>query len=505
MTLPPLVLDDLTWETLTEAARRRIPAASGGTWTLHAPVDPGITLLELFAYQLEQRLYHLDQVPDELVLAVLDLLGVEAPRAAVPAATVLRVEVDQARPAPVAVAAGTEFSRDPMRRIVFALEAAVTVLPFAHDPLTPVGGRSAALTPAGAELRLEFPLLDGYRLPEPGTALGLLLDLDSPAACPPSWLPTAVDGVPPPADWSWTWYDPAEPDRRWPVEGLEDGTAGLRRGGLVTLPLPGAWCAGGSAVRAYGLLIAGGMPPVLRQAVPNAGVARHAVHRTADAPTGAWHRLPGQEIVLPDARGTLIDATVTVVRRGEQQTWNSVPGLAFAGPGDRVLTVDREAGAIRFGDGLTGGIPVPDAGPGTVTAAYTSGGGTAGNGGLSTNWVADPQPFPDAVLSAANVVAAAGGQEPETIAEARARAADRLAETSRAVTAADFADLAVRTPGVAVARCHVAIGAHPAYPCVDVPGAVTVLVLPSAGRQPDPGALAAVRARLDAEIGRAHV
>ena len=57
MSLPPLVLDDLTWETLTGAARRRIPAASAGAWTLHAPVDPGVTLLELLAYLLEQRLY----------------------------------------------------------------------------------------------------------------------------------------------------------------------------------------------------------------------------------------------------------------------------------------------------------------------------------------------------------------------------------------------------------------------------------------------------------------
>ena len=43
MALASLTLDDFTWDDLVAATRRRIPAASGGTWTLHAPVDPGVT------------------------------------------------------------------------------------------------------------------------------------------------------------------------------------------------------------------------------------------------------------------------------------------------------------------------------------------------------------------------------------------------------------------------------------------------------------------------------
>src|SRR5262249_3426600 len=70
--------------------------------------------------------------------------------------------------------------------------------------------------------------------------------------------------------------------------------------------------------------------------------------------------------------------------------------------------------------------------------------------------------------------------------------------------------LAVSTPGVAVARCHVGIGDHPRYPCSAVPGAVTVRIVPGVpdpvaeltdpgydpALLPDPGALQAVRARL---------
>ena len=64
--LAPLSLDDLTFEDLRQLAMRRIPAASGGRWTHHEPVDSGVTLLELFALLLDQQLFVLDQVPDSL-------------------------------------------------------------------------------------------------------------------------------------------------------------------------------------------------------------------------------------------------------------------------------------------------------------------------------------------------------------------------------------------------------------------------------------------------------
>lgn len=54
MTLPTIELDDLDWAAFTQTSRESIAGASNGQWTLHAPVDPGVTLLELFASQLEQ-------------------------------------------------------------------------------------------------------------------------------------------------------------------------------------------------------------------------------------------------------------------------------------------------------------------------------------------------------------------------------------------------------------------------------------------------------------------
>ncbi|NBH08775.1 hypothetical protein GTY80_36750, partial [Amycolatopsis sp. SID8362] len=117
MTLPVPKLDDLTWADMMAAITRRIPAESDGTWTLHAPADPGVTLLELFAYLLEQRLYWLDQAPDELVVAILKLLGLEPPRPARAAATVLSLRT--AEETPTVVPAGTVLARDPAAAIRF--------------------------------------------------------------------------------------------------------------------------------------------------------------------------------------------------------------------------------------------------------------------------------------------------------------------------------------------------------------------------------------------------
>src|SRR5262245_51269631 len=77
MTLQALHLDDLGWRAMVDAIRGRIAGVSEEEWTLHAPVDPGVTLLELFAYLLEQRIYWLDQVPDALINGLIALLGAQ--------------------------------------------------------------------------------------------------------------------------------------------------------------------------------------------------------------------------------------------------------------------------------------------------------------------------------------------------------------------------------------------------------------------------------------------
>ncbi|MCG0288574.1 putative baseplate assembly protein [Streptomyces sp. PSAA01] len=518
MTLPAPKLDDLTWADMMAAIRRRIPAESDGTWTLHAPVDPGVTLLELFAYLLEQRLYWLDQVPDALVIAILRLLDIEPPRPARPAATVLRLDARQEGTDVPVVPAGTALTRDPTGQIVFTLDDEVAVLPLAEggeitvwtdrDRTADLRARRGipllASDGAPAQVRFTLPLTGAHPAPGP---IGLLVELDAPAASVPSWLPGAVDPVPPPARLTWSWFRPGT-DVSGEFEKVEDGTAGLRRSGIVRLHPPADWTTQDTGLLLSTPAATHSAPPRLLQLAVNVSAAHHRTYRTAggaelQTQIAAWLRLPGQHLVLPDAAGRLLEATLRLA--GDK--WCPVPDFTFGASADRIFLLDRAEGALVFGDGLTGRIPRPDP---DVRVTYATGGGRDGNGGMTANWSpAADDPAAHGALSAANLVRAEGGTDPETITEARRRAAASLGEVTRAVTADDFATLARTTPGVAVARAYPALGEHPGFPCATVPGAVTVHIVPAAPRDgldredfvpapiPDPGMLCAVAARLE--------
>jgi hypothetical protein len=67
-------LDDLSWEDLTAEGRSLIPARSSA-WTNHNPSDPGITLIELFAYISESLMYELNRISAKNIIAFLRLIN----------------------------------------------------------------------------------------------------------------------------------------------------------------------------------------------------------------------------------------------------------------------------------------------------------------------------------------------------------------------------------------------------------------------------------------------
>jgi predicted phage baseplate assembly protein len=540
MTLAPVRLDDLTWDQMVEAIRRRIPAESSGNWTLHAPADPGITFLDMFAFLTEQRLYWLDQVPDAFVLAVLRLLGQDDPQPSVPSATVLQIaQPDPQNPVWFTVPAGTAFTRDPTGEVVFTFDDPdpVTVLPVGIPSLfletdgqertaDLLAGRGVDLLPANGESGEALITLN-LKAPADGGQIRLLIELADPqtpagaaqVAVPPAWSPDAVDDAPPPAVLTWAYDDDSGTPVEFDAAHVTDGTQGLRRSGLVKLPVPPPWAAGATprSLRLSTTQATFSAPPRLRQLQVNVASVRHRQQIIPDARTLAalnqqvsrqWLPLPGQHLDLPpDVQGRLLDVSLTLRERdGQEHEWTAVPDFGFSGREDRVFVLDRAAGALRFGDGRTGRIPVPD--PRYRDAAISSvswrlGGGAVGNGGTTSNWSTTDT----ASVTAANLVPAAGGADAETSAQARVRAAAALTEVHRAVTPADHETIAKQAPGVAVARAHAVVGDHPGYPCTLVPGAVSVYVVPAAPRgdadwdrpgfvaapQPDPGMLSQVR------------
>ena len=75
MPLPTPILDDRSYQQLRDELVRRIPVYNP-EWTDYNASDPGITLIELFAFLGENLLFRFNQIPDATKLAFLRLLDV---------------------------------------------------------------------------------------------------------------------------------------------------------------------------------------------------------------------------------------------------------------------------------------------------------------------------------------------------------------------------------------------------------------------------------------------
>ena len=74
--LPDIQLDDRRFQDLVSEARLRITRTCP-EWTEHNVSDPGITLIELFAWMTEMTIFRLNRVPDKLHVTLLELLGIQ--------------------------------------------------------------------------------------------------------------------------------------------------------------------------------------------------------------------------------------------------------------------------------------------------------------------------------------------------------------------------------------------------------------------------------------------
>lgn len=502
-----LSIDDLDYDALVGEAQRRIIARSRGQWTLHAPVDPGITLIELFAWLLDQRSYWATQTDGDFARSVMRLLG-QRPRAA-------RAAVSPVT-SPTTLVAGQllQFANagsnlvftvvDELAPLALA-EPAIAVRVDGHDMAADLRAKrpfellhaGAQPTRAEIDLRLTSPLSAAHPV-----ALAILVDTGE--AIDPQWSPDAV-GAPVPATLELLVRVAGGAWRA--VSGLVDGTGGLRRSGIVRFELPAD--ADGVAtpgVWTYTIAIATDEPtfsasPIVTKLCLNATTARHATACTiavAEPPLP----LPGRAVQLaaPPLEDTV--ALTVVEIDGNAYAWKPVEDFTNAGPGDRVFVVDRAYSCLRFGDGLTGRLLVAQRTATAITGTFDGGGGQSGNH-VSGGWIGFHGTQP---VTARSIAPAVGGLDTETLAAAALRVADDLHERTRAATAEDYETIAVVTKGVAIARAFAAIGFDPAEPCIPAPGVVTVFVLPAIAQrvagnlrvpypETDPGALAQVAAR----------
>ncbi len=206
---------------------------------------------------------------------------------------------------------------------------------------------------------------------------------------------------------------------------------------------------------------------------------------------GASNGNADQEMQLP---GVSVEPETLVLEVEEDRVgfrpWAQIADLALAGRDSAVYRLDPEAGTVRFGDGIRGRIP--SAGRRVRVGMMRSGGGRAGNlppGSLkdiTANEAKPPFAKVTQKLKAAQMLPTDGGQDPESLAEAELRIPGILRHRDRAVTSEDFRALAVQAPGAVVARVEVLPRFKPQQRRGEVPGVISVMVLPFKGERLPP-------------------
>ncbi len=490
--LPSPNLDDRRFQDLVDDAKRMVQARCP-EWTDHNVSDPGVTLIETFAFMTDQLLYRLNRVPDRLHVAFLELLGVRLhPATAAHVDLLFRLSAPQEEP--VTVPEGTEVSTPRGEHddaVVFRTTAALTVPPRRLLHVSTRGHDDDRAVAHAEDLTTGSAFASFGAVPAPGDVLAVGLDDAAPSCAVVLRFDCDVQGVGvdpryPPIAWE------AWAGDRWVGCDVEsDTTGGLNRPGEVLLHVPPSHAAsvldGSRAgwLRARVVEPVEGAPPYSASPTVRGleaftiGGTVGAVHSEAvhDEVLGLAEGVPGQVLALE--RSPLVDSGPAVLEVSDGdgwQTWAETTSFADAGPDDRVFVLDRATGvvhlppAVRDADGsLVRYGAVPPAGAVVRVPRYDVGGGPAGNvAARALRVLHRTVPFVDGVV---NRRPALGGVAAESVDEARARGPLALRTRDRAVTAEDYESLArVAAPGLARVRCAPVLGS---------PDAVRVLVVPS--------------------------
>src|SRR5215475_11334683 len=123
LTVP--VLDDRTFEQLLAEAQRRIPSFTPEWNNFGLDSDPGITLVQVFAFLTDALLYRANRYPDTNRLKFLQLLGVPL-RPPSAASGIITISNDRGPLTALPLEQGVPVSAG---RVDFVTSSPVTVLP----------------------------------------------------------------------------------------------------------------------------------------------------------------------------------------------------------------------------------------------------------------------------------------------------------------------------------------------------------------------------------------
>ncbi|HEY6058436.1 MAG TPA: putative baseplate assembly protein [Candidatus Limnocylindrales bacterium] len=495
MVLPVPNLDDRRFQDLVDDAKRLVAQKCPG-WTDHNVSDPGVTLIETFAWMTDQLLYRLNRVPDRIYVKFLDLIGVTLfPPTAARAEVTFWLTAPQ--PETVTIPTGTQVATmrtETEEAIVFAT---TRDLPIVTCALANVGSMTDGTTFRDGAPALErasgFECFD--KVPKPDDALYVGLTEAVPSCAVRLRFRCEIEGV---------GVDPNRPPLAWEAwngdawsacEVDTDETGGLNRDGDVIIHVPPSHTASVVSKRRAGWVRARVVATEQDQPAYSASPTIRALEASTAGGTvetvnaelvevedlGFAEGVPGQVFRLQ--RGPVVPGDQPPILEVSEdegwEEWTLVNDFATSGPSDRQFTLDMSAGEVRLGPGVRiadGSFrsygAVPAKGARLRLRGYRTGGGLRGNvAGRALRILKSSIPY---VARVENRRPARGGVDGERIDDAKIRGPLLLRTRGRAVTTEDFETLA-REAAPEVAR----IRAVPAGEGAEA-GAVRVLVVPSA-------------------------
>jgi predicted phage baseplate assembly protein len=500
---------DRPFEEIYRELRSRIPRFNP-LWTNYNDSDPGITVLQLFAWLTEMTLHRMNDVPRKHYLKFAELLGLQlaGPKparvrlsfkpktseipATIPARSKFGGQAD-GEPVVFETTEALDIIAAPLVAIVVFGDGGITKIEVPELPLTqpfyPVGRNPVV----GSALQLGFKPTAGNLRPFPRKMRFLALRPAADTAGVPQRAGDEDRVIIPPVDLVWEYRPKRQQDVWERLNVLVDGTAAFTRDGYIDVEGPQTIEAGVDPavktlvpdalfwlrVRLDENRYPSGRAPRLEHFVPNAVDAENLTtgdELSFDPSTGR----PDQTRVFPTPP-VAADSVVIETRdeSGKPQTWTRRDDFFGSGKDDTHYVLDSAAGVIRFGDGEHGLIP--PAGHDIVATAWRYGGGRKGNN-IAPGAVKTLITQVAGVEKVTNLRAATGGADEQTVEDFIKHAPAELRSSKRAVTAKDFEAVALSIDGVRKAR---ALGSrHPDFPGIDVAGAVTVLIVPDSDALP---------------------
>jgi len=316
-----------------------------------------------------------------------------------------------------------------------------------------------------------------------------------------------ANGTPTPVTATWQMSQPpqaGQPNQYTTLKILSDTTQGLTQPGVVQLMVPGILGAPPNDVRSDSQAGVGMKPPRIDDPAIAARLLTWVRLSVQSALTVSW---AGVNAVDIDQRTTYNSIVIGVSDGSQGQVFNlpqaqvdpatflldvDMPGLGFQlwqqiddlgvlqGP-VTAYVLDPEAGTVTFGNQLQGMIP--PAGRRVRVNTMRAGGGADGNlpaGSLTAIQAFDATGTQIAqTITVQQPMATTGGADSETLASAEQRLPALLQHQDRAVTKADYSNLVQEIPGAGIGRAEVLPLFKPQTRTSNVPGVVSVMVIPT--------------------------